>query len=593
VFSSHFIVDDVINFVERERIAAAAEEEQRRALSVDELVDRGDAVQGLRIVAVSPSALVFRCPLNESRLRIGDRVELSGSAGRFAATIAELRDNGCEVHLQMAQSVRDLDRGPWAARALPVDVSALVIACLKKLKPGAPGWSFFRICSGETRSITSPVSESIAERQSSIVAEILSSRSTDATQEAVFRRCLELPHTFAVQGPPGTGKTRVLALVAEGLARMGKRTLVVAPTHQAVNNALSAIRRCFPGRRTVKVGDELRRESLDPGVQCQLFEDGTRHSELPVSNDTITGMTFISALHHLILRKSALAPNVILIEEAGQLPLAHGVCAGLIGAGSVLLFGDDAQMPPVFPAAAADDPLADSFFARFKASQPGNVLMLQTTYRLNAELCNIIGRVFYPSSVGTTLRSSNDAASRRFPLVSGVLDRSSTVSEALGPDASFVWVRSPAGSDQQTNDIEARFVANLVQAVLEGGVSANQVAVVTPFRRQVALIRNLLQSHLSEGATLPIVDTVERVQGLTVELVVVSVCVSDPEYAGAQAAFLFSPNRLNVALSRARTKAILVAAPAILDISPAGSREALARWRRLVGMGRVVSMTSW
>jgi len=155
-------------------------------------------------------------------------------------------------------------------------------------------------------------------------------------------------------------------LVAEALARMGRRTLVLAPTHQAINNALSTIRRCFPGRRTVKIGDELRRESLDEGVDCTLFVDGTRRSGIPVSSDTITGMTFVSALHHLILRKSALAPNVVLIEEAGQLPLAHGICAGLIGAGSILMFGDDLQMPPVFPAAVADDPLAESLFARFR-----------------------------------------------------------------------------------------------------------------------------------------------------------------------------------------------------------------------------------
>lgn len=148
--------------------------------------------------------------------------------------------------------------------------------------------------------------------------------------------------------------------------------------------------------------------------------------------------------------------------------------------------------------------------------------------------------------------------------------------DVLAPDASFVWVRSPPGGDQQGNQVEARFVANLVQRVVQNGVSANEVAVVTPFRRQAALIRSLLQAHLPQGATLPIIGTVERVQGLTVELVVVSVCVSDPEYARARATFLFSPNRLNVALSRARTKAVLVAAPGVLAIAAPDSRTRIA-----------------
>jgi len=80
---------------------------------------------------------------------------------------------------------------------------------------------------------------------------------------------------------------------------------------------------------------------------------------------------------------------------------------------------------------------------------------------------------------------------------------------------------------------------------------------------------------------LPIIDTVERVQGLTVDLVIVSMCVSDVSYANSIAPFLLSPNRLNVALSRARTKAILVASTALLNAQALNipERFALHQWR--------------
>jgi DNA replication ATP-dependent helicase Dna2 len=109
----------------------------------------------------------------------------------------------------------------------------------------------------------------------------------------------------------------------------------------------------------------------------------------------------------------------------------------------------------------------------------------------------------------------------------------------------------------------------LVSVALRGGLGTDQVAVVTPFRRQAALIRAKIQENLNDASDrVPIVDTVERIQGLTVELVAVSLCSSAPEYAAGISRFLFSPNRLNVAMSRARTKVVLAAAPSLLDVIP-------------------------
>lgn len=83
---------------------------------------------------------------------------------------------------------------------------------------------------------------------------------------------------------------------------------------------------------------------------------------------------------------------------------------------------------------------------------------------------------------------------------------------------------------------------------------------------------------------LPIVDTVERVQGLTVELVAVSLCASDRDYVRSLASFLLSPNRLNVAISRARTKVVLAASADIFNEVPEEYDSLLAQrtWRELL-----------
>ena len=73
---------------------------------------------------------------------------------------------------------------------------------------------------------------------------------------------------------------------------------------------------------------------------------------------------------------------------------------------------------------------------------------------------------------------------------------------------------------------------------------------------------------------------------MTVELIAVSACTSDPDYAGEVARFLFSPNRLNVAMSRARTKVVLAASPGILGIIPSDyvGLDALRKFSSVVGM---------
>ena len=82
---------------------------------------------------------------------------------------------------------------------------------------------------------------------------------------------------------------------------------------------------------------------------------------------------------------------------------------------------------------------------------------------------------------------------------------------------------------------------------------------LAPFRAQVRLCRSALQRHGVPAEEDIVVDTVERMQGQEREVVVISLAVGDPDTLSSRAAFFFSTNRLNVAMSRARSKVILVA----------------------------------
>ena len=97
-----------------------------------------------------------------------------------------------------------------------------------------------------------------------------------------------------------------------------------------------------------------------------------------------------------------------------------------------------------------------------------------------------------------------------------------------------------------------------------------RIAVITPYRRQVRLIRSLLLAADIPPKEMPLVDTVERLQGQQVDMIILSFCSSDQSYINDVAGFLFDINRTNVMISRAKTKVVILASPNVINFSASG-----------------------
>ena len=110
-------------------------------------------------------------------------------------------------------------------------------------------------------------------------------------------------------------------------------------------------------------------------------------------------------------------------------------------------------------------------------------------------------------------------------------------------------------------------MVELILALLEHGVSPDEIGVVVPYRAQSRLIRSLLRRTVTDETIWNriVVDTVERMQGQEREVVLFSFTTASPAFAALMADFLFQPQRLNVAITRPRTKLILVGSHYILD----------------------------
>ena len=556
---------ELLTYLEREKALVEADIRQIDAMDLPERAQRGLAVVGLRPLRQDGVEVLLACEENLTRWKPGDWVEISLNGRWSTATIAE---NSFSEILVLLHTYFDVQADTQIV--LQSNKSQLldpIIQSVRRLEPGAPGAAFLDLLWGERQ--VNPQQFGGLELSEESLAAITGQ--LNESQRRVVRRGMRRPSLLAVQGPPGTGKTHVLALTAQQLARKKQRIVVLAHTHQAVNNCLNAIRALDSQLSVFKSGEVLKAEGLHESISSLPYAEFQRlYKQKKRPEFCVIGMSYYAALVHLGLRASGFAPTVVLVDEAGQIPLTYGLAVGSLGAGSVMLFGDDAQMPPIYHPGLVSDPLSRSLFEQVRQMQPEAVVALDTTYRLNEPLSNLIGTLYYRDATQTSFLKSAPAAQDHRLRLALPATTPAPIARALRPEASLVWVNNVTPNlYEQENLPEAQAIAELVATSLTAGLSAREIAVVAPFRRQVLAIRQALRQRLEAVPKELIVDTVERVQGASVELILVSFAANSPEYLRLVRRFLLLPNRLNVALSRARAKAVFFVSDELLELDPA------------------------
>ncbi len=381
-------------------------------------------------------------------------------------------------------------------------------------------------------------------------------------QQAAIREALESPTYHLIHGPPGTGKTRVLARLIRICLDRGERILVTCPTNIALDRLLIAIMnlglRDFLrlGGRSSASGEFL--EALENiGNPPALLEDFCRaHPNFPdflngISRTMLIGATaYQVAAHSFFIRQRF---DRVVVDEAGQLD-EPATLAPISLAPKFVLGGDHFQLPPVVKgrcnstSSEENSGLEQSLFERlFRSSSDSRISRLKTQYRMNREIQEIPSRIFYNGS----LVPSTDVAGRRLNIEpKGIADKD--ISKILDPDLPVVFVDIPGADSGKASAEEAEMACKIVGALLTLGVPSQEIGIITPYRAQQALIRSLLSEHLKKRQSLS-VDTVDRFQGGEREVIILSLARSD-----GVTSFLADRKRLNVSLSRARSKLILL-----------------------------------
>ncbi|MCH8474237.1 MAG: DNA2/NAM7 family helicase [Opitutales bacterium] len=404
----------------------------------------------------------------------------------------------------------------------------------------------------------------------------------DNSQQEAIAEGVSAEWCCLIQGPPGTGKTRVLANIVKQRVQRGERILVTALTHRAIHEALRKIREAMPGfENIVKIGRPVHAPDL-PIPQYESF------AESPLKDEA--GAYVIGATP-FVARGQRLAGvdfDCVVMDEASQMTLPLAIMA-MLSAEVYIIVGDPKQLPPVLQSVPASE--AENFSVFRALEKNRERVMLTYTYRLNAQIAAWSGDRFYCSA----LQAAPAVAERRLSL-SRKAFASPRIGRVLDPQQSLVWINTNAPRTRHYSMEEATAVRDLVQALWQHGVEPAKIGVVTPFRRQARVIRSLLRKPEgveSDLFTKLVVDTVERMQGQERDVILVSTAASDPGFLRHLRDFLYLPARLNVAVTRARTKVILLASKDFLprlDGEDFAENEDFSHWRSLREASRIVEL---
>jgi len=246
--------------------------------------------------------------------------------------------------------------------------------------------------------------------------------------------------------------------------------------------------------------------------------------------------------------------DYLFIDEAGQMSLSQALAASR-AAKNIILLGDPQQLeqPQRGAHPEGSDVAALTHLLEGKKTMPEKRgLFLGMTYRLHPSLCQFTSEIFYENKLGSAKACEQQVIGGGTPF----------------DGAGLFYVPVDHHGNQNNSPEEIEKIYNIVQDLLQRGswtdregttrpLSKSDILIVAPYNAQVAaLIRKM--PDMSIG-------TVDKFQGKEAPIVIYTMTSSSHEDAPRGMSFLFSPNRLNVATSRAKSVSILIASPRLLE----------------------------
>lgn len=388
---------------------------------------------------------------------------------------------------------------------------------------------------------------------------------------AAIRLALNLNQSILpIQGPPGTGKTYTGAQIIIELIKAKKKVGVTAVSHRVITTLCEAVRNEALGRGiNIEFAHKVS-DTMDLPDWIRQHKDEKKVKQSLATGAVVGGTAWLWAGDDMVDEL-----DYLIIDEAGQMSLSQALAASR-AAKNVILLGDPQQLEQPQRGAHPEGSGVAALTHLLEGQQvmpEGKGLFLNITRRINPAIAKFTSEIFYNGELESLegLDLQRISGGTRFD------------------GAGLFHVPVVHTGNQNYSDEEINTIAIIVHDLLTDGewtdktgvtkkITEQDILIVAPFNAQVELLKE----------ALPKIDigTVDKFQGREAPVVIYSMTSSTVEDAPRGMKFLFNPNRLNVATSRAKCICILVASPRLFEaecknIEQMRWANALCRYREL------------
>jgi predicted RecB family nuclease len=537
--SPRWLAGELLEYHRREAKPAWWAWFDRMTSSPEELVEEPEAIGCLEPVGEpepDKRSLVWPLafPEQEHKLDASDEPH-DPATGKSAGTIVEIDEATLTLRLRRGPGLADLALPRALVGGRPYDVTfqrAAVERFAESIRDGTGRY---------------PALEAVLRREPPRAGQVPGGviQTVEPAEISALARSLDASTLF-VQGPPGTGKTWRGAEIVVDLVEAGNRVGVTAQSHKVIHNLLHAIEREAAGREVTFAG--LKKASSDN--EESFFEGDLIANEKAIAPFVDPEAQLVAGTSWLFARTELDGTlDYLVIDEAGQVSLADAIAVGT-SARNLILLGDPLQLAQVSQGThplGTGSSVLEHLLGGFPTIPEDRGVFLEESWRMHPDVCEFVSGLVYANR----LHSHEKAAAR---------------STALGTGIRFLPVEHEG--NRSFSSEEAEQIAAAVEEMLGADFVDSRGAarplresdfmVVTPYNAQVHELSGLLPAGVPIG-------TVDKFQGQQAPVVFFSMATSSGEDVPRSLAFLFSRNRLNVAISRAQCLAFLVCSPKLLE----------------------------
>jgi DNA replication ATP-dependent helicase Dna2 len=383
------------------------------------------------------------------------------------------------------------------------------------------------------------------------------------SQNIAYLKAINTSDFCIIQGPPGTGKTETIGNIVKHLVGSGLKVFVTAPTHTAINNCLNAIASKIKDKtKVIKIGEKASNKEVQENLNIAKKSRLTYTSYLDNADYSQEGIAIGSTAYSLCYPGSKKLDDwhfdVCIIDEASQLSIPLSIAA-MSRTEKYIFVGDHKQLDPIIPKGTNNEMFAESIFSRLVRIYTSEINLLNISYRLNMSLMKIPNALFYNNLLKSATTTQED--NYRY--------QGNYHAQLINSEAHKLILHNVFDAKGRSPH-EAKLVAELVSDLLQNGVNIKDIGIMSPYRAQVREIKKevkkVIPNHISNPFDYLLVDTVDGMQGQERNFIIYSFANSHPLESMRRLDFFYSPNRLNVAITRAIKKCFVISNYKVFDI---------------------------